>query len=77
MPDETTLRAADLSDELRAWLRGRREPDLIQAAALCYELAALVAKNAHTVPQAYDLLDVWLATMKEQIAKLDVGVEHP
>lgn len=77
MPNEPTLRAADLSDELRAWLRARREPPLIQAAALCYELAALVAKEARAVPQAYELLDLWLAVMKEQIAKLDVGVEHP
>lgn len=75
--DEPTLRAADLSDELRAWLRARREPRMVQAAALCYELAALVARDAYTVPQAYALLDEWLRVMKEQIAKLDVGVEHP
>lgn len=75
--DDCTLSAAALTEHLRAWLRERPEVPEAQAAALAYELAALVSLHADSVPQAYALLDEWLATMKEQIAKLGVGVEHP
>ncbi len=75
--NDPTLRADDLTKALRAWLRARPEPDMIQATALCYELTALIARNAHSVPQAHALLDRWLWEMKEQIATLGVGVEHP
>jgi len=76
-PDPTTLAAADLTTALRTWLRARREPPQVQAAALTYELAAHVAKHASTVGEAFNLLDQWTGQMKAQIATMGVGVEHP
>jgi hypothetical protein len=75
--DRITLSAAALTDHLRAWLRARPEPPEALAAALAYELAALVSLHADRVPDACQLLDEWLATMKAQIVALGVGVEHP
>jgi hypothetical protein len=77
MPDADTLAAADLTDALRAWLRARPEPPAVVAAALTFELAALLARYAESVPQAYALLDVQIETLKAQIAVFGVGREHP
>jgi hypothetical protein len=75
--DPTTCSAAELTTALRAWLRARRELPEAQAAAMAYEIAALVAKHADSVPQAFALIDSWAASMKWQIRDLGVGVEHP
>lgn len=75
--DPTTLSAAELTDALRLWLRARQEPPEAQAAAMAYEIAALIAKHATTVPQACDLIDDWMTEMKAQIVQLGVGIEHP
>lgn len=77
MIDPITLSAAELTTSLRAWLRARREPPEAQAAAMTYEIAALVARHADSVPQACALLDAWVSEMKSQIRQLGVGVEHP
>jgi hypothetical protein len=75
--DPLTLSAADLTNALRVWLRARRESPEAQAAAMAYEIAALVALHSDTVPQACALLDAWMTEMKSQIRQLGVGVEHP
>jgi hypothetical protein len=75
--DPNTLSAAELSDALRAWLRARREVDEVLAAAMAYEIAALVARNAASMADAVALIDVWTAEMKEQIRVFGVGAEHP
>ena len=75
--DPITRSAAALTTVLRAWLRARPEPPEAQAAAMAYEIAALVALHAETVPQACGLVDAWTAEMKTQIRQLGVGVEHP
>jgi hypothetical protein len=69
--------AADVTTALRAWLRARREPSEVQAAALAYELAALVAKEAPTATHAFLLVDQWARTLKWQIHEFGVGREHP
>jgi hypothetical protein len=75
--DPLTLSAAELTTPLRAWLRARPEPPEAQAAAMAYEIAALVALHSDSVPQACALVDAWLSEMKSQICMLGVGVEHP
>ena len=75
--DPRTDSAADLTTTLRAWLRVRREPPDVQAAALAYELAALIAREAATPTAAFLLVDQWARTMKWQIHGLGVGGEHP
>jgi hypothetical protein len=77
MAEPPTLAAADLATTLRAWLRGRREPPDVQAAALAYELAALLAREAATPTAAFLLVDQWARTMKWQIHEFGVGREHP
>jgi hypothetical protein len=77
MTDPMTRSAADLADALRLWLRARREPPEVQAAAMAYEIAALIAKHATSVPQACALVDTWMGEMKAQIRTLGVGKEHP
>lgn len=77
MDADSVLSAADLTTALRQWLRARPEAPEVQATALVYELAALLALHASTVPQACALVDAWRDKMKEQIQILGVGVEHP
>jgi len=77
MTDRATLSAAALATALRRWLHARREDDGVQAAALAYETAALIARNADTRAQAFEVVDAWAVSMKEQIDRLGVGVEHP
>jgi hypothetical protein len=77
MTDPITRSAAELTDALRVWLRARREPPEVQASAMAYEIAALIAKHADTVPQACALVDRWMGEMKAQIRTLGVGREHP
>jgi anthranilate phosphoribosyltransferase len=77
MIDPITQSAAELTTSLRAWLRGRRESPEAQAAAMAYEIAALVARHADSVPQACSLIDAWMREMKSQIRQLGVGIEHP
>lgn len=72
--DEMTT---ELSDALRRWLRARPEPHPFQAGALAYELAALIARHAESLPVAYRLVDSWNQIMKEQIAEFGIGHEHP
>jgi len=78
--DPTPADATDrLSLQLRAWLRehARGGAVEIQAGALVYELAALIAREAPTEARAYMLVDRWAAVMKTQIALFGVGVDHP
>jgi hypothetical protein len=77
MSDPATQSAADLTTALRAWLRARHESPAVQAAALAYEIAALIATDAPTEPQAFALVDTWAAGMKWQIHAFGIGVEHP
>jgi len=72
-----TRAAAEFTDVLRAFLRARREPAQVIAAALCYEMAALIALHAASVEDAHKLIDWWTVNMHEQIETLGVGVEHP
>jgi hypothetical protein len=75
--DPVTLEASDLSDALRVWLRWRTEHPQVQATALLYELAAIVARICPTEAAAHQVLDHWVVMMKDQIRRLGVGVEHP
>jgi hypothetical protein len=75
--EATTRSAAELTEALRAWLRRRPESPDAQAAAMAYETAALIAKHADSVPQAFALVDEWARSMKWQIHELGIGVEHP
>lgn len=75
--DRIVTVTADLSDDLRGWLRARHEPPPALASALAYELAALIARHAPDRRAASNLVDTWAQTMKEQIAELGVGGEHP
>ena len=75
--DTMTVAAAELTESLRVWLRRRREPPTVQAAALAYEMAALVALHAGSVQNAHAVVDAWTEVMKDQIVKLGVEVEHP
>jgi len=75
--DPFILSAAALSDDLRVWLRARAETPEQQASALVYELGALIAKHAPDEQAAYEVMYFWFATMKDQIRRLGVGVEHP
>lgn len=75
--DPTTLAAAELGSELRVWLRRRAERPEILAAALAYELVAVVGKESASEAQAVALIDRWAAHMKRQIHAFGVGVEHP
>jgi hypothetical protein len=77
MTNPKTLAAADLTTALRAWLRARREPIDVQAGAMAYELAALIAKDAQTNADAFAVVDEWARLMKWQIHDLGVGGEHP
>ncbi len=75
VPD--TRAAAEFTDVLRAFLRARREAPEVQAAALCYEMAAIIALHAPNMAAAIELIEWWTTNMKDQIATLGVGVEHP
>jgi hypothetical protein len=78
MSDDATVAATlDLTTALRAWLRARPEPSPVQAAALAYEIAALMAQDAPSEPQAFALVDTWAAGMKWQIHAFGIGREHP
>ena len=76
-PDPLVLRIDALSLALRVWLRECGEIPPVQASALAYEAAALIARHADTLTDAYDLVDAWADNMKNQIGRLGVGVEHP
>lgn len=69
--------SAHLSDVLRQWLRARREHPIEVAAALAYELAAVIALHADTHAQADEVITEFADNMRRQIARLGVGVEHP
>jgi hypothetical protein len=73
----TPARAAALSDDLRDWLRLRRESPAEQLSALVYTLVALVGKQAPTVEQAHAMIDHWADGMKAQISAFGVDREHP
>jgi len=75
--DALTLSTAELTTAMRAWLRARRDPPPVQASAMAYEIAAIIALHATSVPQAFELIDYWTRAMKEQVRELGVGVEHP
>ena len=66
-----------LTEALRAWLKRQRMSPRVVVAALCYELAAAIAKGAKTLPQAMQLVDTMTMVMKDQIARLGVGKDHP
>jgi hypothetical protein len=75
--EDTTLAAAELSTVLRGWLRTRLESDQVQASALAYELAAVIALHAPSPAAALEVIDAFTANMKDQLARCGVGVEHP
>jgi hypothetical protein len=75
--DDMVVVSAELSDALRQWLRARDDRPDVQATALVYETAALIALHAESIEQAHALVDAWGLTMKDQIHRLGVGVEHP
>jgi len=72
-----TIAVMLLTDALRAWLRAHPAPSQVQASALVYELAALIARDADSVARAHALIDHWSVTMKHQITNFGVGAEHP
>jgi hypothetical protein len=74
---DQTQAAANLTTDLRVWLRARPESSAAQTVALAYEIAALVARHCATVPQAVKLIELWTDEMKGQIQEYGVGVEHP
>lgn len=71
------LAAAELATLLRGWLRSHQLSPQIQASALAYEAAALIALHATSVQEATTVVDQWATEMKEQIRILGVGQEHP
>jgi hypothetical protein len=77
MPNDKTFRAVQLTESLRAWLRAHAdyEPDEL-AAALTYELAAIIATHAKTVEDAHHLLGHTFHTMREQFRELGVGPQR-
>lgn len=81
MPDWTfehdISTAADLTTDLREWLRARPEAPQAQAGALCYEMAALIAFHAPNRTQALLLIDAWRENMRRQVDDFGVGAEHP
>jgi hypothetical protein len=76
MTDKATYAVDNLTREVRSWVRARWEPAPIVAAALAYELAALIARSADSPAAAARLVDQWTATMKDQITTFGIG-EHP
>jgi hypothetical protein len=69
--------AADLTVEIRLWLNARHLPPQVMAAALVYELAAMLAREAPDEAGALQLIDLWTRTMKNQVRAFGAGVEHP
>ena len=69
--------SSHLSDVLRQFLRARRERPIEVAAALAYELAALIALHADTHAQADEVITEFAENMRRQIARIGIGVEHP
>ena len=69
--------AEHLCDALRAFLEARQEAAQIRASALAYELAAVIAKQAPSFRAANLIVDTFALTMKDQIERLGVGVDHP
>lgn len=79
MTERRVLQSDALSRELRQWLRARAAlygSDVI-ATTLVYELSALIARQATTMPAADELINHWTMTMREQVRAFGVGVEHP
>jgi hypothetical protein len=76
MTDKRTFAVDNLTHDVRRWIRQRWEPPPIVAAALAYELAALIARSADSPAAANTLIDHWAATMKDQIAAFGIG-DHP
>jgi hypothetical protein len=77
MHDPITVSAAELTTPLRRWLRARPERPEAQASAMAYEIAALVALHADSVPKACELIEVLMREMQAQVRTFGVGVEHP
>jgi len=77
MSDDEAHDCMRLTSALRAWLEVRRESPQVQASAIAYELAALIARIAETEMQAEALVAAWTHVMREQIAAFGVGTEHP
>jgi hypothetical protein len=72
-----TVLTDQLTIALRTWLRDRGDGGQIQASALAYELAAVIAKHAPNARAAVLLIDTFALTMKDQIERYGVGGEHP
>jgi len=77
MPNNKTLRAVQLTESLRAWLREHAdyEPDEL-ATALSYELAAIIATHAKTIEDAHRLLGHTFHIMRQQFRELGVGPQR-
>jgi hypothetical protein len=79
MGTDDALTVAALTEELRAWLEAKTAAgvgDHVLATTLQYEIVALVARNAPSLERANELLDVWRAGARAQLAELGLGV-HP
>jgi hypothetical protein len=72
-----TVLIDQLTIALRSWLHDQGAHGQIQASALAYELAAVIARHAPSVRAANVLIDTFALTMKDQIERCGIGVEHP
>lgn len=77
MDDADADAACDLSAKLRVWLRDHDASGQIQASAMSYELAALVAFHAPSIEDAIEVITQLTEQMKGQIERLGVWTEHP
>lgn len=79
MVERDVIASCELSSELRAWLRDRASTSAgaVQASALAYELAAVIARHAPSVGAAIEVVDQMADNMRGQIRRLGVWVDHP
>ena len=57
--------------------RAALHPIPVVASALVYEMGALIARCANEIEDADSLIDGWAETMKLQVRRFGVGVQHP